>query len=136
MSTRRFTAVAIASCFSMSLLWACSAVSPPGHERGQAIQGVALEGCEPPEVHCSNDGKEGDIEVVFSSDNKSVSIASCKDLSNVVLQFADGSEYKFDGLSGTSGVFSGTGENTGKEITAVWVKAGSNHSGDGSGYGE
>lgn len=61
-----------------------------------------------------------------------------KDLSNVVLQFEDGSkDEKWDDLDvGESSTFYGTGKNFGKKITAVWVKAGCNASGDGPGYGE
>ena len=66
----------------------------------------------------------------------SVTVSSTRhDLSNVVLRFADGDQ-KFDGLKGKSATFSGTGEFAGDEIEAVFVKAGSNASGAGPGYGE
>lgn len=61
---------------------------------------------------------------------------STKDLSNVVLEFSDGSRERFEGLNGLSAEFKGTGANAGKKVTAVWIKSGSNHSGDGPGYGE
>jgi len=67
---------------------------------------------------------------------KSVYVTSTKDLSNVVLAFDDGVHQKFEGLSGYSGTFEGTGANAGKEIVTAWVKSGPNASGDGPGYGE
>ncbi|MDQ3232682.1 MAG: hypothetical protein M3Q07_12760, partial [Pseudobdellovibrionaceae bacterium] len=63
-------------------------------------------------------------------------VGSDKDLSNVVLAFADGSHQKFEGLTGHDSQFAGTGEHAGKEIVTVWVKAGANFSGDGPGYGQ
>lgn len=68
--------------------------------------------------------------------HQQVYVTSSKDLSNVVLEFADGSRQKFDDLSGYSGTFQGTGEHAGKEVTAVWIKSGCNSSGEGPGYGE
>lgn len=59
-------------------------------------------------------------------------VVSCKQLSNVVLEFADAEVYKYDGLKGHYGTF-GAGD---KEITGAWVEAGNNASGDGPGYGE
>jgi Flp pilus assembly protein TadG len=70
------------------------------------------------------------------SSNNSVYVTSTKDLSNVVLEFADGSHQKFEGLKGYTGTFSGTGLNDGKEIVGVWIKSGCNSSSDGPGYGE
>jgi hypothetical protein len=66
----------------------------------------------------------------------SVYVTSTKDLSNVVLHFEDGTHQKFDGLTGYTGTFSGTGENAGKVIIGVWIKSGTYLSGDGPGYGE
>lgn len=74
------------------------------------------------------------IDVTFKG--TSITATSTKDLSNVVLKFTNGSTQKFDGLSGKSGTFTGTGSNTGKRIATAWVKSGSNSSGDGPGYGE
>ncbi|MFG0331882.1 MAG: pilus assembly protein TadG-related protein [Maioricimonas sp. JB049] len=77
------------------------------------------------------------IEVTFAADTTSVYIESSKDLSNVVLEFEDGTQYKFDNLNqGKTGTFQGLGDNAGKTIETVWVKSGCNHSGDGPGYGE
>jgi Flp pilus assembly protein TadG len=66
----------------------------------------------------------------------SVYVTSTKDLSNVVLEFADGVHQKFEGLHGYTATFEGTGENAGKEIVRVWIKSGCNSSGEGPGYGE
>jgi hypothetical protein len=74
------------------------------------------------------------ITVTFKSN--SVSVTSTKDLSNVVLEFSGGNRQKFDGLSGTTGTFAGTGSNASKRINKVWVKSGTNDSGEGPGYGE
>jgi len=66
----------------------------------------------------------------------SVYVTSSRDLSNVVLQFEDGSHQKFEGLSSYSGTFQGVGQHAGKQITGVWIKSGCYSSGDGPGYGE
>ncbi len=77
------------------------------------------------------------ISVTFTGGGTSVYIESSKDLSNVVLEFEDGTNYKFDNLNqGQTGTFEGIGENAGKIISGVWVKSGCNKSGDGPGYGE
>ncbi|MCC6622559.1 MAG: putative metal-binding motif-containing protein, partial [Deltaproteobacteria bacterium] len=86
------------------------------------------------DLECGQGGPVDDVAVLFGC--TTVSVRSCKDLSNVVLLFADGTTQRFEGLSGHDGVFAGTGENAGKEIVTVWVKAGANFSGDGPGYGE
>jgi Flp pilus assembly protein TadG len=65
-----------------------------------------------------------------------VYVTSTKDLSNVVLEFADGTHQKFEPLSGYAATFQGTGANAGKEVVGVWIKSGSNKSSDGPGYGE
>jgi hypothetical protein len=67
---------------------------------------------------------------------KSVYVTSTKDLSNVVLQFTDGTTQKFEGLHGYTGNFEGTGVHDGKEIACVWIKSGCNESGEGPGFGE
>lgn len=67
---------------------------------------------------------------------QSVYVTSTKDLSNVVLGFEDGEHQKFEGLSGYSATFEGTGEHAGKAIACVWIKSGCNSSGEGPGYGE
>ncbi|MBI2191146.1 MAG: hypothetical protein HYU36_04100 [Planctomycetes bacterium] len=85
-------------------------------------------------VHVFTRGADAKITCSFTS--TSVSVTSTKDLSNVVLEFSDGSRQKFDGLTGTMGTFSGTGSFSGKRIVGCWVKSGNNSSGDGPGYGE
>jgi hypothetical protein len=57
-------------------------------------------------------------------------------ISNVVLQFADGSRQRFEDVERHVASFSGTGSHAHKEIAVVWVKAGPNFSGDGPGYGD
>lgn len=79
-------------------------------------------------------GCEPQITVTFRGDD--VYVVSTKDLSNVVLEFSDGTRQKFDGLTGKTGVFRGTGSNANKRIDRCWVKSGCNQSGEGPGYGE
>lgn len=68
----------------------------------------------------------------------SISVSSSKfDLSNVVLKLTDGTEYKYDGLhQGHTGTFAVPSQHQGKFIVGCWVKAGTNGSGDGPGYGQ
>ena len=80
-------------------------------------------------LECPRGGPTGPIAARFEC--YEVHIVSCKELSNVVVEFKDGEHYKYDGLEGHYGTF-GAGD---KEIVAVWVKAGNNASGDGPGYG-
>lgn len=69
---------------------------------------------------------------LLPSSEYTVYVTSTKDLSNVVLQFADGSpDQKFEPLSGYSRTFTSD-----KPISGVWIKSGCNMSGDGPGYGE
>ena len=85
------------------------------------------------------------IEAVPSDDATSVTVASTKELSNVVMMFCDQSVEKvefFDGdmlqelIDGKwTATVSGSGDNAGAVIAAVWVKSGSFRSGDGPGYG-
>ncbi|MGB8331399.1 MAG: hypothetical protein WCE62_14835 [Polyangiales bacterium] len=81
-------------------------------------------------LDCPRGGSTGPIAVRFECNE--VHVVSCKELSNVVVAFADGEHYKFDGLEGHYGTFGG-GD---RQIVTVWVKAGNNASGDGPGYGE
>ena len=82
----------------------------------------------------STGASQPQITVTFKGD--SVDITSTKDLSNVVLGFDRGPHQKFEGLTGLSGTFSGTGLNAKRDIEKVWVKSGSNKGGGGPGYGE
>lgn len=79
---------------------------------------------------------EADISAEFSKDSTSVTATSSKELSNVVLEFCDGSQQKFDGLTDRTGTFTGTGDHAGKVIVTAWVKSGGFLSGDGPGFGE
>lgn len=91
---------------------------------------VTLTGAAP------TSSRKPQIYVTFHESRKSVFVQSSKDLSNVVLEFCDGVTYKFDGLTAKTGTFQGIGGNANKKIMTVWVKSGSNASGDGPGYGE
>ena len=105
---------------------------PEGDDsEGDDSEGDDQECGDDDELDCA-DGE--DVRVEFNCDE--VVVESCKDLSNVVLEFADGSRERFEGLTGHEGVFSGTGEHEGDQIVGVWVKSGANHSNDGPGYGE
>jgi hypothetical protein len=86
------------------------------------------------DLDCPRGRESGPITVAF--DCQEITVISCKDLSNVVVELADGSRQRFEGLSGHQAVFSATGARKGGEIVGVWVKAGANHSGDGPGYGQ
>jgi len=96
----------------------------------QETEDVTVEGSDP------IGNKKPKIYVTFHGDRKSIYVESSKDLSNVVLEFEDGAHYKFDGLSGHTGTFQGTGQHAGKIIVGCWIKSGRNRSGDGPGYGE
>lgn len=69
--------------------------------------------------------------IIVEFDCLAVIVESSKDISNIVVSFADGATEKFDGLSGHSWsrVFD-------RAVAGVWVKSGNNASGDGPGYGE
>ncbi|MBT8131314.1 MAG: hypothetical protein KJO35_03525 [Gammaproteobacteria bacterium] len=77
-----------------------------------------------------------EVNADFDSDGFSVSVESSKDLSNVVLLFADGTTERISWLEGNELTLAGGGVHLGKMLTGVWVKSGCNHSGDGPGYGE
>lgn len=88
----------------------------------------------PGELECPRGGKTGPIRVAFDCDE--IVVVTCKDLSNVVLEYEDGTRERYEDLNGNENAFAGSGENEGKVIVGVWVKSGANHSGDGPGYGE
>lgn len=77
-------------------------------------------------------GCESEVDVTFEGCSDCVDISSCKELSNVVLKLCDGTEYKYDDLSGYTGTFCSP---DGQNIVGVWVKSGCYQSGDGPGYG-
>ena len=108
-----------------------------GHTLGADEDGGAGRG-GPPDVTVDDDivldcvpGDTGEIHVVFACDE--VIVYTCKDLSNIVLEFEDGQRVRFMGVNGHVNTFQTPG---GERITGVWVKAGNNGSGDGPGYGE
>lgn len=88
----------------------------------------------PAALECPRGGNTGPISVAFNCDR--IVVETCKDLSNVVLEYEDGSRERYEDLSRKENEFTGSGENEGKVIVGVWVKAGANHSGDGPGHGE
>ena len=90
--------------------------------------------CDVQSTQSTSQNSHASITVKFEC--TSVKATSSKDLSNVVLEFEDGTRQKFDNLSGKSQTFSGTGANAGKLVSKAWVKSGSFKSGDGPGYGE
>jgi hypothetical protein len=75
---------------------------------------------------------EPQIWVKFLEYERKVWVQSSKDLSNVVVEYSDGTRQKYDNLTAKTGTF-GSGN---KPIRRVWVKSGCNASGDGPGYGE
>ena len=83
-----------------------------------------------PKLECPYGGSVGHIEVDFEC--HSIDVSSCKDISNVVLEFYDGEHRKLDNVNSQC-VTIGKAD---KVITGAWVKAGNNSSGDGPGYGE
>ncbi len=104
-------------------------LSPMSHGNLQfQTQHVTLVGVPP----ATNNQPQ--ITVTFRSDD--VYVTSSKELSNVVMQFSDGSTEKIEDLVSPTGEFRGSGDNYGKYITKVWVKSGPNDSGEGPGYGE
>jgi hypothetical protein len=100
------------------------------HCGGCACDDSDCNDCDRSELDCCQGGPVGEIAVEFECFE--VHITSCKELSNVVLEFEDGEHYKFDDLEGHC-ITLGAGD---RHIVGVWVKAGNNKSGDGPGYGK
>ena len=74
------------------------------------------------------------INTTFKNDH-SVSITSTKSITSVKLQFSTGATQTI-ATSGTSGTYKGSGSNLNKRIDIVWVKSGTNDSGNPAGSGE
>ena len=74
-------------------------------------------------------------QITVEYQHESVYVTSTKDLSNIVLQFSDGSVERFEDFNdeSTTGTFQGSRN---LPIYKVWVKSGTNDSGEGHGYGE
>mgnify|MGYP002623651252 CR=1 FL=1 len=71
------------------------------------------------------------IKVTLQSKRK-IFVESTKDLSNVVVEYTNGSKYKYDNLNvGETHTF-----NCSSNLRRCWFKSGSNDSGEGPGYGE
>jgi hypothetical protein len=77
---------------------------------------------------------QGGIRVQF--DGSVVRVESKLSVSNVVLEYEDGTREKLEDLTGRTVEVQGTGQSAGKIIQRVWVKAGPNLSGEGPGYGQ
>ncbi len=58
-------------------------------------------------LDCPRGGPTAPIAVHFECNE--VHVVSCKDLSNVVVEFEDGEHYKYDGLDGHYGTFGAVG---------------------------
>jgi hypothetical protein len=76
-------------------------------------------------------GDVSDVDAVFACDE--ITVYTCKDLSNLVIELEDGQIIRFEGQTGQVNTFQAPG---GQRIIRVWIKAGNNGSGDGPGYGE
>lgn len=100
-------------------------------EGDQGVRQLADAGAPTIGLICPQGGNTGPVAVVFACDR--ITVVTCKDLSNVVIERADGSRQRLQGLKGHRNVFVSAG---GQAIAGVWVKAGENRSGDGPGYGE
>lgn len=62
---------------------------------------------------------------------KKIVVNSTMSLSNIVVEYTNGSKYKYSGLSGTSKTI-----NASSNLKRCWVKSGNNDSGEGYDYGE
>jgi large repetitive protein len=107
--------------------------------KGQNSAGVAVDSREVRRLVASIDDQNSclpSVGAIFAANHLSVTVSSTKDLSNVVLKFHDNTTQKFEGLSGLTGTFQGTGAHSNKCIVGVWIKSGCNKSNDGPGFGE
>jgi hypothetical protein len=104
---------------------------PSQGEGDQGVRQLADAGAPAVNLMCPRGGNTGPVSVLFACDR--ITVITCKDLSNVVLELANGTRQRLQGLNGRQNVFVST---SGQTIVGVWVKAGPNSSGDGPGYGE
>jgi Putative Tad-like Flp pilus-assembly len=79
-------------------------------------------------------GNMAQITTEFNNDH-SVSITSTKTITQVKLQFKGGATQTI-ATGGTGGTYRGSGSNNNKQIDVVWVKSGTNDSGNPAGSGE
>ncbi len=75
-------------------------------------------------------------QIVTTLQSNSVAVNSTKSISQVKIQFTDGTTQTISGGGATSGTFKGTGSNASKTVQTAWVKSGTNDSGNPSGSGE
>ena len=64
-----------------------------------------------------------DMRVVFDSEEQ-ITVRATAEINTVVLKFEDGSQQRFENLSGNSVVLAGTAGNDGKDVVGVWASAG------------
>ena len=120
-------------CLCLPVVVSCAAAQE-GSSHDSRHDALSAQKISVEKLDCPRGGNTGPIDVAFACSE--IVVVSCKDLSNVVLELADGSHVKIEGLQGHEATFSTPGELKGAEIVGAWVKAGANHSGDGPGYGE
>lgn len=99
-----------------------------------AVGGIGAARAVPPDFVRQGRLPAAEIQVQFG--RQSVLIGSTLDVSNVALQYDDGSVQRFEGLQGRVLEIGGRGVHAGKGISRVWVKAGPNLSGWGPGLGQ
>jgi Flp pilus assembly protein TadG len=75
-------------------------------------------------------------QIVTQVQSNGAQVTSTKAISQVQLQFSDGSMQTINAGNVTSGTFKGTGSNASKTVSAVWVKSGTNNSNKSPGTGE
>jgi hypothetical protein len=103
-----------------------------GSEGGTSAGLGADEFVEPGDGEGLECAEDGSTVVTVAFECECITTESCKDLSNVVIEYADGTHERFEGLDGHVDTFCGDG----RPITGAWIKSGANSSGDGPGYGE
>lgn len=113
----------------------CGRIICYDYQQDATCQSQCSGSCEVQSTQDTSKRSHASITVTFECDQ--IQVTSSKDLSNVVVEYEDGTRQKFDNLAvGQNSTFAGGGEHAGKKIVKAWVKAGSYKSGDGPGYGE
>ena len=113
----------------------CGRILCYDYQQDATCQSQCSGSCDVQSTQDASKPSHASITVTFECDK--IQVDASKDLSNVVVEFADGTRQKFEHLAvGKNASFEGGGEHSGKEIVKAWVKAGSFKSGDGPGYGE
>src|SRR5262249_5413340 len=75
-------------------------------------------------------------QIVTQVQDNGAQVTSTKAISQVQLQFSDGSMQTINAHNATSGTFNATGSYASKTVTDVWVKSGTNNSNQSPGTGE